>query len=635
MINKRNNIFGLLVFWVLFAWSCSNNNFDYSIPPQVGSSTSSAQSFRDGITRISNDSLAFKLFAPGKNEIYLIGSFNKWAKSEAFKMQKEGDRFFIKVGGLDPSKEYICQYLIDDKIRVADPYASKISDPDNDKYISSSTYPNLIAYPEGQTTDIAMVVSTATDNYKWSVTDFKINDPQNMSIYELYIRDFTGETSDIGTIKAAKEKIPYLKSLGINTIELLPFNEFEGNSSWGYNPSFYFVTDKAYGTKDDYKDFIDACHKEGIGVIMDMVLNHSYGQNPLVKMYVDDNWKISANNPYFNVESPNQVYSWGYDFNHESVYTQQLVDSICSFWMSEFKLDGFRFDFTKGFTNTPGDGWAKDDARINILKRMSTEIWKRNPDAVVILEHLTENSEEKILSDHGIYLWGNMNPSFNEATMGWGDELDNNKYKGDVSWVSYKERGWTNNTLVTYMESHDEERLMYKNEQWGKEDGTYNAKDIATGLQRSAAAAVIYLSLPGPKMIWQFGELGYGYKLGSNMEDGRLDPKPARWDYLEDVNRKDLHDVYSKMLALRNSNSTFSTQDYEMDLVGNFKQVLLKGNQNVCVLANFDTQPVTTVVNFGKVGTWKEQFTNESLSLTNATSSVTLQPGEYRVYINN
>lgn len=634
MRSKRRKWLVLPVVLTLLSWSC-DDNFDYSIPPQVGSSTSSPQSYRDGITRISDDSLAFKLFAPGKEEVYLIGSFNKWVKNETFKMQKEGDRFFLKIGGLDPQKEYICQYLIDDKIRVADPYATKISDPYNDRYIPSSIYPNLINYPEGQTTDIAMVVSTSKDNYKWSISDFKISDPQNMVIYELYIRDFTGETNDIGTIKAAQQKIPYLKSLGINTIELLPFNEFEGNSSWGYNPSFYFATDKAYGTQNDYKDFIDACHKEGIGVIMDMVLNHSYGQNPLVRMYVDDNGKLSANNPYFNLESPNPVYSWGYDFNHESTYTQQLVDSVCSFWMNEFKIDGFRFDFTKGFTNTPGDGWAKDDSRINILKRMSSEIWKRNANAIVILEHLTENSEEKILSDHGIYLWGNMNPNFNEATMGWGEEDNNGSYKGDVSWTSYKKRGWANNTLIPYMESHDEERLMYKNEQWGKEDGGYSVKDIPTGLQRNAAAAVIYLSIPGPKMIWQFGELGYDYKLGSSMEDGRLDPKPARWDYLDNPDRKHLHDVYTKMLALRKSNASFSTNDYEMNLERNFKHILLRGKENICIVANFSTKEETSAVNFGRTGSWKEQFSDSDISVENVITNITLQPGEYKVYISN
>ena len=57
----------------------------------------------------------------------------------------------------------------------------------------------------------------------------------------------------------------------------MPFNEFEGNDSWGYNPDFYFAPDKYYGPKNTLKEFIDSCHSKGIAVIMDIALNHSFG----------------------------------------------------------------------------------------------------------------------------------------------------------------------------------------------------------------------------------------------------------------------------------------------------------------------------------------------------------------------
>ncbi len=113
------------------------------------------------------------------------------------------------------------------------------------------------------------------------------------------------------------------------------------------------------------KRFIDECHRHGIAVIQDMVLNHSYGQSPLVRLYWDkQNNRPSAQNPWYNPVSPNPVYSWGYDFNHESEATKIFVDRVNRYWLTEYKVDGFRFDFTKGFTNTPGDGSAYDAARI-------------------------------------------------------------------------------------------------------------------------------------------------------------------------------------------------------------------------------------------------------------------------------
>ena len=582
---------------------------------------------RDGINKMSDDSLGFVLYAPGKTSVYLIGDFNNWQISESYKMEKTGDRFWIKIGNLQKGKEYICQYLIDGSIRIADPYANKISDPWNDKDISSTIYPNLISYPTGKTTEIAMVVNTDRTEYQWKADNFKIAKPENMVIYEVLIRDFTDKRS----IKGVQDKLSYLKELGVNAIELMPFNEFEGNDSWGYNPSFYFATDKAYGTSNDYKDFIDACHSNGIAIIMDMVLNHSYGQSPLVRMYMNGD-KAAADNPWYNQTSnfANTDAQWGYDFNHESTATKTFVDSVCAFWMKEYKIDGFRFDFTKGFSNTPypasGDnswGNSYDEARIKNLKRIYDGIKKRNPDAILICEHLSDNKEETELANYGIYLWGNMNGNFNQATMGW----ENN----NIDWASYIQRGWAKPNLVAYMESHDEERIMFKNEQWGNSNNpAHDVKNLDTGLKRTEAATVLLMTIPGPKMIWQFGEMGYDYEL----DNDRLGKKPIRWDYLDVPSRKSLHDVYAKMIKLRNQNNIFSTNDYTIKEDDLYKQILLKSSTgNICAIANLNVTTTAKPVTFGKTGEWEDYFTGEKLNLTTTSRDVELQPGEYRLYI--
>ena len=606
-----------------------------SIVPQKNELPKVPTYLRDGITVISSDSLGFVLYAPGKKTVHLIGDFNNWEVSNDYRMVKSGDRFYIKIGNLEKGKEYICQYLIDNTIKIADPYASKISDPWNDDKIPSTVYPDLISYPKGKTTEIAMVVNTSADAYSWKVSNFKLDNPDNMVIYEILIRDFTEQ----GSIKAVQEKLPYLKSLGVNAIELMPFNEFEGNESWGYNPSFFFATDKAYGTANDYKAFIDACHLNGMAVIMDMVLNHSYGQSPMVRMYRDASGNPSADNPWYNQKSnfANPDAQWGYDFNHDSPQTRAFVDSVCAFWMKEYKIDGFRFDFTKGFSNTPypasgNDTWGNpyDAARISNLKRIYDEIQKRNPGAILILEHLSDNDEEKELADYGMMLWGNINGNFNEATMGYGAESGGYGPKGDVSWASYKERAWSKPNLVAYMESHDEERIMFKNIAYGKVDGSYNVKNLETGLVRTEAAAVILMTLPGPKMIWQFGELGYDYELN----DDRLAHKPPRWDYYDVPERKSLYDVYAKMNKLRNSNATFSSRDYTIDLRNQYKQVLLKSTGGyVCAIANFDVVPLSASVNFTKSGVWEDYFTNSTLNVLGENMTIELQPGEYRLYM--
>ena len=617
----------LLLFWIvgISLFSCKH--------PIDHPDTNPKLPFRDGITRICDDSLAFVLFAPNKESVHLIGDFNDWTVSESYKMEKIDDRFWIKIGDLDKEMEYICQYLIDERIRIADPYAYKVSDPSHDKDIPASVYPNLIAYPTGKTSQIAMTVTTKQDDYIWKVPNFKAPDTKNLVIYEILIRDFTSQRS----IKGVRERLPYLKELGVNAIELMPFNEFEGNDSWGYNPSFYFATDKAYGTPNDYKTFIDECHANGIAVIMDMVLNHSYGQSPMVRMYQIGS-TVAADNPWYNVKSnfANPDAQWGYDFNHESPYTQAFVDSVASYWMKEYKIDGFRYDFTKGFSNTPypatGDNWgsAYDAARINNLKRIYDEIKKRNPDAIFICEHLSDNREEKELADYGMLLWGNLNYNVNEMTMGWGEEKGDYGNKGDISWGSYQQRDWLRPNLLAYMESHDEERLMYKNKEWGKEQGGYSVKQIPVGLQRNAAAAVMFFSLPGPKMIWQFGELGYDVSIDYN---GRLGKKPIRWEYYDQPDRKALFDVYAQMIELRKNRTVFSSSTYTIDLTQHFKTIVLNTiNETVVAMANFDVVARSKNVEFKKAGTWKDYFTGLEITTDAATKSITLAAGEYRLY---
>jgi len=580
---------------------------------------------KNGINYIDNNTVTLVLYAPNKLFVYVIGDFNNWLPQSDYKMKKDGDRFWITLNNLIVQKEYIFQYLVDGKIRIADPYSEKISDPYDDKYITSATYPDLIAYPSGKTFERATVIQTGQASYSWQNTSYSYPEKKDLVIYELLIRDFTAE----GTIDAAKAKLPYLKNLGVNVIELMPFNEFEGNNSWGYNPNFYFAPDKAYGTKADYKEFIDACHGLGMIVIQDIVLNHSNGSSPLVRMYWDDvNNRPAANNPWYNVTSPNQTYSWGYDFNHESTATKQFVDSVNKYWMSEYKIDGFRYDFAKGFTNTPGDGSSYDVPRMNILKRMADVVWTANQNALVILEYFAPNEEEKVMAAYknGMLIWGNSNYNFGEASMGFNDGN-----KSDFSWASASTRGYSKPGLITYMESHDEERIMYRNTTFGNISGNYNIKNKNTALRRAGMVSAFFLSIPGPKMIWQFGELGYDISIDEN---GRTGTKPVKWDYYEDTARyNNVYKVYRAMIALRKLYPVFSGGEINMSVGGALKRINLSDNDlKVTLIGNFDVASGSMSGNFQQTGTWYEFFSGKTLEVTSTTQQISLLPGEYRLY---
>ncbi len=577
----------------------------------------------DGINYVDDSTVILCLQAPGKKNVFAIGDFSNWEILPEYYMNKtaDGERFWLEISSLIPAKEYIYQYLVDGKIRISDPYCDKISDPWNDKYIPTSVYPAMLIYPSGKTTGIASVLQTAQEPFAWQIEQFSPPLREKLVIYELLIRDFTTKH----TYQSVIDTLNYLVKLGVNAIELMPVMEFEGNSSWGYNPMTYFAPDKYYGPKNDLKKLIDECHKRGIAVILDIVLNHAYGNNPLVKLYWDDVKQIpAADNPWFNQTSPNPSYSWGYDFNHESPYTKQFVYRVTRYWLTEYKADGFRFDFSKGFTNKPGDGWAYDATRIAILKNYTDSIWSVNPQAYVILEHFTDNLEEKILANYGMLLWGNLNGAYCDASMGYTSS-------SDFSSIDYQRRGWNNPHVVGYMESHDEERLMYKNLTWGvSTNPDYDIKDMTIALERAALAATFFIPVPGPKMIWQFGELGYDYSIDYN---GRVGEKPVRWDYYTDWRRHYLYEVYSALHYLKNNYPVFNTTDYSYKLNGVDRRIILRhSDMDVVITGNFDVNAKDIVPGFTRDGKWYEFFSGDSLEVQNLTATITFEPGEYHLW---
>ena len=581
---------------------------------------------KPGVNITGDNSAAFLLYAPYKTSVFVMGDFNGWIHSDAgfMKRSPDGEWYWLEVTGLDPAKEYGFQYLIDETLRIPDPYATKVLDPWNDKWIDETTYPNLKPYPEGLADNLVSVFQTRPPAYTWKNNSFEAPDPDTLIIYEMLVRDFV-EKHDFKTIR---DTLDYFSRLGINAIELMPVNEFEGNSSWGYNPSMYFAVDKYYGPANDLKELIDSCHSRNIAVIMDVVLNHAYGTNPLVRMYWNSSTgQPAANNPWFNVTSPNPTYSWGYDFNHTSTKTKEFVDSVCHYWINEFRIDGFRFDFTKGFTNTPGDGWAYDASRIAILKRIGDRIWSYKPDALLILEHFADNSEEKELAGYGFLLWGTAKFRYQAAST---SRSDWNMSIAEASWVN---RGWTRPGIVDYMESHDEERIMFLNLDQGESVGGYSIKDLAIALKRIKLTATFFMSIPGPKMLWQFQELGYDYS--KNYNNDPLGPKPIRWDYYTVAGRKNLFDNFGALTELKKSQPAFSSDNFTIYESGETKRLNIQhSDMDVVVLGNFDIFPREIAPNFTRTGTWYEFFRGTALDVTggNQNTPISLLQGEYRLY---
>jgi glycosidase len=578
-----------------------------------------------GINYVNDSTVVLALHAPYKSYVFVPGSYSNWELDDQVYMKQAptGGIWWIELTGLDADMEYSYQYWVNGTLKIADPYAEKVLDPWNDSYISSSVYPNPLAYPVGKTEGIVSAFKINQEDYTWQTTQFTPPEKEKMVIYELLIRDFTSERS----LDALIDTLGYLEYLGVNVIELMPVNEFEGNLSWGYNPSFYFAVDKFYGTSNKLKEFIDICHQKGIAVVLDVVFNHSFGQSPMVQLYWDgNNNQPASNNLWFNTQ-PKHDYNVGYDFNHESTHTRQYVKRVLKFWLEEYRVDGFRYDLSKGFTQTNTLGnvslWGQHDpSRVTILKDYGDYVWSINSDAMNILEHFADNTEEKILANYGFMLWGNMNYNYNEATMGY--------TTNDLSWGVYTSRGWNDPNLVTYMESHDEERLMYKNLEYGNVNGTYSVKDLSTALKRVELASNFFIPLAGPKMIWQFGEFGYDINIDYN---GRTGVKPLKWNYYSEPDRNRLFHVFKALINLKKTEPAFSEGTFSNTLSSYLKEIYIShSTMNVAILGNFNVTAADISPNFQESGLWYEYFTGDSVEIQNTTAPINLQPGEYRLY---
>ncbi len=592
--------------------------------------------YGDGATFFNGGkSVLFNLYAPGKKSVYVLGDFNNWTKNPASLMTNslDGTRWWIEIDNLDPTAEYAYEYFIDGNIKVADPYSNKILDSANDKYIPTSVYPNIKAYSSGagEVNHIVSDIQYSAPAYTWKTTSFTRADPKNLVVYELLPRDFVATHS----YQTLTDTLNYIANLGVNAIELMPVNEFEGNDSWGYNSNFMFALDKYYGTPNSYKAFIDACHAKGIAVIQDIVLEDQFGSSPMVQMY----WNGSAptsTSPWFDQTNmhPDAV---GFQLNHQSAATQYFTENVMKYWMQEYKIDGFRFDEAKGYTQTPSadeGSWAAYDAsRVAIWEKYNNYMKGLDPNFYVILEMFAGNQEQSIYGSQGMMMWNNMSTAGEQCTMGYPSGPS-----WDISGLFYDNDGMaTPYSLVDYFESHDEERLQFKNEAYGNSSGSYNVKNLATGLERDEAGAVFTFASPGPKMLWQFGERGYDISINDASTGGRLGDKPPHWEYMIDPNRHHLYQVYSRMIRMKVKNSVFTTTSFSYNLGGAIKSIQLldpAGTNNVEVIGNFDVVPQTMAIGFPSTGTWYDNFSGTTLNVTSLSFSVTLQPGEYHLYSN-
>ena len=647
--------------------------FTAVVSPTVVSETIPA-GLVDGINYNPNDATKATLVldAPLKDFVYVAGSFNNWQPTAAYAMKKDASagstKFWLELTGLTAGTNYTYQYWVVDQtplagspslVKAADPYSTLVLSPYDDGGIPATSFPNLPAYPSGQEREVTWF-KTGQTPYAWSQATLNFVKPakEKLVVYEVLVRDFDARRNFQDLI----DKIDYFKNLKVNAIQLMPVMEFEGNESWGYNTSFHMALDKFYGTPEKLKELIDLYHQNGIAVILDVALNHAFGRNSMVRMWMNDPdgdgfGSPTTENPYFNTVAKHS-YSVGEDFNHQQARTKNYVKRVIKQWVEEFKIDGFRWDLTKGFTQNAQGSDAQTNAyqqdRVDVLKEYADYSWSLDPTHYVIFEHLGTDAEEKQWADYrindpiskGIMTWGKMTDEYNELTMGYPNK--------NIARMSSSSRGFIGQRLMGYAESHDEERLMYKNLQFGNStNSAHDVKTLATSLSRMSALGAVSLLVPGPKMIWHFGELGWEQSIfacnngvvntpsDATAGDCKLDTKPQpQWtgNWLTNTDRSKIYNDWAKMITLKINEPVFlgsvtisSTNSVTPNIKIANSALASTVLKDVLIISNFDVVARNVATGFPYAGTWYNLMDNTTLNVTDVNQTINLQPGEYRI----
>ena len=608
----------------------------------------------DGINYNSDGTVTLSLYAPKKDFVYVIGDFTNWTIDNNYFMKRDGDHWWITLSGLQNGTEYDFQYFVDGEIRTSDPFSHKIRAP-ADREISSDVYPGIKSYPNDKTENFVSVLRPGQKNDNFNFSNFNPPKRENLVIYELLLRDFV----DKSTFSVLTDTLDYLDRLGVNAVELMPVANFGGNSSWGYNPNAHLALDKSYGTPEGFKKFVEEAHSRGIAVIMDVVYNHITDQSPLVQLYGDP-----SQNPFIETGSDRGICGVFFrELNQGDPFIKKYIDRANEYWIEEFNVDGFRFDLAKCVADNGVNinDSQHSDAVTAGWKDVADYVWDNvDSDTYMILEFFGSPSVENELGGYradntgGMMTWHNMNRAFSQADMGF---VEGDDFSSDFSASYYKNRGgYDQPSFIAYMESHDEQWLMRRKKKFGRSGGDYNIQeDLQTALNRQKLVGAFYFTTPGPRMMWQFGELGYGWGENECLRDdgseesvcssgapGRTGEKPIRWDYRDpekSPNRVKLYKAWSSLIKLRNQNDVFTSLQTDVSMKvgdGNAGRriVLQHSNMDAIVIGNFGVNSDSISASFPSAGTWYDYFTGTAIEINEdeTDTPIRLEPGEFHVF---
>ena len=542
----------------------------------------------DGLN-LSGSDVVITLYAPDKEYVALKGNWNSEYPHGELMNYDNGTWWYETSLNLG---EYSYQFNVEGVKDIADPWSKDVIWVDPNGGWETGYYEHALS-----------VFDVGSDLYEWENETFVRPEQNEVVIYELHIGDFMSDGENHGTFNDVTAKIEsgYFNDLGINAIELMPVNEFEGAYSWGYNPSFYMAPETSYGTPDELKALIDAAHQNGIAVLMDVVFDHLWGSSPLFQLYQPPNnyeWDAHDydNCPYF--QDNGFEWEWGYKLDHWKERTRKHIDDVLYHWINEYHMDGFRFDYTQGI------GWDNESqfGSNHYANMLSSD----DPTLILVAEednaYQISNSGFDAGWDYSFHhmMFANLT-SINYEGHIFGDIAD---LAGHIDAYS---QGYSDHTgALNYIESHDETRIV-------TECVEYQDYEDEEAYGISTLGMVVLMTAEGTPMIYQ------GQEFGQNSNDSHLDPAPVQWGNLDSGIGQNLFENYAALIDLRVKRNALKDNNLVVkSQLPSQKSIIywrVSGEDEFVIVANFDDNDQYFNIEFPHSGEWYNVLEGGSINI--------------------
>ncbi len=535
------------------------------------------------------DGVAFRVWAPNAQQVSVIGTFNDWQPGVDACSQEEHGYWYINISNAKPGDEYKFHLVNgEQQLERIDPYAKIV------------------------TNSVGNGVIPAIDLFEPSATPFEISPWNELVIYELHIGTFHAKDGKVGTLDTAIERLPHLKALGINAVEVMPIAEFAGDYSWGYNPAHPYAVESAYGGAEAFKRFVNAAHELGIAVIVDVVYNH-FGPSD-ISLWQFDGWHENNKGGIYFYNDWRSATPWGDtrpDYGRGEV--RKYIFDNAMMWLDDYQADGLRYDMTlyirsveASAQNLIAEGWS-------LLQWINSEVEARHPGKITIAEDL-QNSAELTLKrdDGGAHFGSQWDAGFvhpiREALIEMDDANRSMAAVRDALLNQYNHDAFQR---VIYTESHDEvangkQRLVSEIDP-SEQPGRY-------AIKRSCLGAALVMTAPGIPMLFQGQEF--------LRDQWFRDDRPIDWQRAEEY--ADITTMYRDLINLRLNKSRFSagltgqhTSVYHVN--DNDKLIAMHRwkeggtGDDVIVVFNFaEGRKENYVIGLPHGGQWKLRFNNDA-----------------------